>query len=272
MRKVSIATCFFAVCLTLGQETEQDSTRVVTCRDLVNQVKASDCLKPVSRFLYGATVVLGMGLNSSRMTLKRQDTTVALLNGLLTPAPYYGFSLPRRYFGSSGFGWAVSLAYSSSVAVLQNIHRDGKDQNVDLGTYGMFTLGAASPALFYTYGARDEDPEKHIRFGIGLGLGLGSVRGTAYYTEAAEDSGSTACMDAATRYAGGNLDKAGLKSICKAKPFNRITFGGSYSIFIDGRWKFLYVGIDINSLRLLSGTLELEPVELSLKLAYIHDL
>jgi hypothetical protein len=186
MKKVGKAALLLALAFGPPAFSASDSSQTETCRDLIASVKASDCMKPVARFLDGATVVLGFGLHSSRMTLKRNDSTVASLTGILTPAPYYGFSLPKRFFGSTRFGWEVSLAYGSSVAVYQNISRNDKNHIVDLGTYGSVTLGAISPSVFFAWGARDEDPTVNMRFGLGLGLGLGSVRGTAYYTEISE--------------------------------------------------------------------------------------
>jgi hypothetical protein len=247
-----------------------DSSQTETCRDLIASVKASDCMKPVARFLDGATVVLGFGLHSSRMTLKRNDSTVASLTGILTPAPYYGFSLPKRFFGSTRFGWEVSLAYGSSVAVYQNISRNDKNHIVDLGTYGSVTLGAISPSVFFAWGARDEDPTVNMRFGLGLGLGLGSVRGTAYYTEISEGGGESACFDAASAYLGNSLDKAGLKAACSLRSFRRLDLGGSSRLFWDWRWRFLYGGAVVNGLRMRGAAVDLLPEEVVLKLAYIH--
>ena len=225
-------------------------------------------MKPVAHFLDGATVVLGFGLHSSQMTLLRNDSTVARHTGILTPAPYYGLSLRKHFFGSTRLGWVTSLAYGSSFAVYQGIQRGKNTQSTDLGTYASVTFASVSPSLFFAFGGRDEDPDIYTRIGLGLGLGMASARGTAYYTEI-----PGTCFDAATAYKNNVGSKAAIKSACTLETFHHFDMGGSSIFFLDWRWRFIYGALDINSLKLLRGnTLTLEPVEVALRLAYIHDL
>ncbi len=268
MGKVGKALLLTAALATFGRTSPSDSTPAETCRELVDRIKHSDCAKPVARYLDGATILLGFGLHSSQMTLKRHDSTVALLTGYLTPAPYYAFSLPQSFLGSTRWGWEVSLAYSSSIAVYQSIQRGKKTETADFGTYAALTFASASPSIFFSFGGRDEDPDIYMRLGLGIGLGLGSIRGTAYYTES-----PGACADTATLYANGGAGKNAIKSTCGLQSFNHFDMGGSTHLFWDWRWHWVYGALDVNSLRLLRGnSLALEPVEAALKLAFIHDL
>src|SRR3989338_8357753 len=107
MRKVGKAAFLFVAAAAFGEEASSDSARSETCGEMMARVKKSDCARPVARYLDGATVKLGFALHTSRMDLKLRDTAVAHLTGLLTPAPYYAFSLPKRFFGSSRLGWEV---------------------------------------------------------------------------------------------------------------------------------------------------------------------
>jgi hypothetical protein len=240
-----------------------------TCKDLIEKVKQSDCVRPISRFLDGASFTLGLALNTGGLTITSHDSALAEMVGILSPSPYYGFALPMRFFGASRWGWQTSFSYNSSVSVYQ---RFGGGLNPhDLGTYATMTFVSASPGLFLSLGARDEDPRIWWRFGVGLGAGWASVRGTAYFTE---DKGpaNAVCHDAAVAFEDGTMDKAAFKSACALQTYKKASFGVSVRAFMEARWNFLYLSVAEQTMKISSGRKEYVPVENTIKLAYIHDL
>lgn len=241
-----------------------------TCKELAARVRASECVRPVARFLDGATITVGMALTSGQLELSRRDSVKAYLQGFFTPVPYYGFSLPASYFGGSRWGWEFSFLYSNAVAIYQRFDREGGRYR-DLGTYASMTFLSVSPSVFLSFGARDEDPRTFIRFGVGTGAGWAAVRGTAYYTEDLSE-GNRACLDAGDSLAAGTFSRTEYRQACALKTYRHSSLGLSVRGFLDARWRFLYFIWDVESVRITSGAMGYSPIELSLKLAWIHDI
>lgn len=242
-----------------------------TCKEILDRVKQSDCIKPVARFLDGASVVLGLSFNSGDMEIRSNDTLESSMIGILSPAPYFGLTSPLSFFGRSRWGYEFTFAYNSSVAIYQDV-RGGETQIRDLGTYTTITFLSLSPSVFVSVGARDEDPDVFWRTGIGLGAGWASVRGTSYFTLDSEGGDNRACHDAGAGLIRGDLTKTQLRSTCELKTFKEKGLGLSSAFFMDARWGFIYTKLSSGGMVIRSGRYSYHPIEIGIKLAYIHDL
>lgn len=249
---------------------DSSAPAVETCRELAARVRKSDCVRPVARFLDGASVTVGLALTSGQLELSRHDSVKAYLQGFFTPVPYYGFSLPPSYFGGSRWGWEFSFLYTNAVAIYQRFARADNEYR-DVGTYASMTFLSVSPSVFLGLGTRDEDPETFVRMGLGTGAGWASVRGTAYFTE---DStrGNLACWEAGDSLATGRFSRSEYRQACALQSYRHSSLGLSVRGFLDARWRFLYFIWDVESVRISSKSMGYAPIELSFKLAWIHDL
>lgn len=241
-----------------------------TCKDLVERIKASDCARPVSRFLRGASLYAGLAFSGSRMEIDTEDTALATMVGILSPSPAFGFSLPTSYFGGSRWGYAFSLTYASSIAFYQALRRGGEEVR-DLGSYSSITFLSVSPSVFVSVGARDEDPDVWFRTGIGTGAGWASVRGVAYHTQDPA-SGRRSCYEAADSLRSGALTRSGFRARCEPRAFKERGLGFSSAFFMDFRWAFLYGRFSVGGMHIDAGSRDYRPLELSFRLAYVHDL
>lgn len=241
-----------------------------TCQELLERIKASDCAKPVSRFLHGASLYAGLAFSGTRMDIDTEDTALATMAGILSPSPAFGFSLPTRYFGGSRWGYVFSLTYASSIAFYQVLRRGGEEVR-DLGSYSSITFLAVSPSVFVSVGARDEDPDVWFRTGIGTGAGWASVRGVAYHTQD-PSSGRRGCYDAADSLGAGALTRSAFRALCEPRAFKERGLGFSTAFFMDFRWAFLYGRFSAGGMGIASGSRDYRPLEVSIRLAYVHDL
>jgi hypothetical protein len=220
---------------------------------------------------------VGVNFTTGQMDVASGDTLMATMIGVLSPSPYYGFSLPNRFFGSSRYGYETSFTYSSNVAIYQQLGGSGNTVR-DLGTYSAISFISVSPSVFASIGARDATPDKYFRAGFGLGAGWASVRGTAYFTEdsTTDDNGlptaNSRCYDAAASLAAGTGTKQGLRTACELQSYHHSALGLSLRLFIDARWHFLYYGASADAVDISSGHNAYTPLQTTVKLAYIHDL
>ena len=252
---------------------KRDSTvrAAETCKELIDRVKHSDCAKPYSRFMDGATITVGLSLNTGKMDVSADDTLLSTMIGVMSPAPFYGFSLPNRFFGATRFGYATSVTYASSVAVYQELlGNTGKVRN--LGTYASMNFASISPSLFASLGARDSSPDKYFRLGFGLGVGWASVRGTAYFTETSTGRGTALCHDAAVALSDGTGTRQELRTDCELQTYIHSSLGFSFRFFVDARWRFLYYSASGDVVTISSGQYTFSPLQTTVKLAYIKDL
>jgi hypothetical protein len=248
----------------------RDSADEETCRELMDRVRASDCVRPVARFLEGASVKVGVALYSGQLELTRNDSVKAYLLGILSPAPYYGFSFSPAWFGASRFGWELSFLYTNAVAVNQRFARADNDYR-DVGTYASMTFVSFSPSAFMALGARDGSPDTYVRLGVGVGAGWAAVRGTAYFTE--DSSGANhGCWDAGEALLAGKNDAGAYRDACELHTYRHASLGISVRGFLDARWRFLYFAWETETVKITSGRTGYAPIELALKLAWIHDL
>lgn len=262
-----------------GEEDGEDTVpapapppRQETCKEILDRVKQSDCIKPVARFLDGASVFIGIGFNSMDLDISSEDTSLATLIGILSPTPTFGLSLPNNYFGKSRWGYAFSFNYTNSIAYYQDLGKKKDPEHVkDLGSYAVMTYLSLSPSLFISIGARDEDPDIYWRYGIGLGGGWATMRGAAYHNQSG-GADRQACMDAADSLRAGDITKADFRAACPLSPFSESGLGLSTAAFMDFRWAFLYGRLSLGSMFISSDPIQYQPSDISLKLAYIHDL
>lgn len=277
---LSALLTFGSPCLADGNDSAGAKTETgaksETCKELIDRVKHSDCIKPLSGFLNGASLVVGLSLTTGQMGISSGDTLMANMIGVLSPSPYYGFSLPNRFFGSSRYGYETSFTYSTNVAIYQQL--GGGNAVRDLGTYSAISFVSVSPSVFASIGARDDTPDKYFRAGFGLGAGWASVRGTAYFTEdsTTDDNGlptaNSACYDAAAALASGAGTKQGMRAACELQSYHHSALGLSLRFFIDARWRFLYYGAGVDAVDISAGHNAYTPLQTTVKLAYIHDL
>lgn len=258
---------------------KRDSTvqAAETCKELIDRVKHSDCAKPLARFLDGASITVGLSLNTGKMDISAGDTLLSTMIGVMSPAPFYGFNLPNRFFGATRFGFATSLTYASSVAVYQELLGTADmvreiDKVRNLGTYASMNFASISPSIFASLGARDATPDKYFRLGFGLGAGWASVRGTAYFTETSTGRGTALCHDAAAAFLDGTGTRQDLRSACELQTYNHFSLGLSFRFFIDARWRFLYYSASGDVVTISSGQYTFSPLQTTVKLAYIKDL
>ncbi len=234
------------------------------------RVRHSDCVKPVARFLDGANFSAGLAFFSGYLSITSKGEDAATLVGIFSPAPYYGFSLPTSFFGGSRWGYEFSFLYSSTVATYQPIPMDAQEVR-DVGTYASMTFLSLSPSVFVSLGARDENPDTFARIGLGVGAGWAWVRGTAYFLE--DTSGTNrACYDAARDFDAGTIGKQELRSACQLRTYRQASPGVSGRFFLDARWHWIYTSWSLETVQFTSGKYGYTPIELSLKLAWIHDL
>jgi hypothetical protein len=256
-----------------GDEGEEEEPRPQeTCKEILERVKRSDCVKPVARFLDGASVFFGIGLNSMDLDITSGDTALASLIGILNPTPTFGLSLPNRYFGRSRWGYGFTFTYTNSIAYYQDLGEEKEpDQVKDLGSHAVTTFLSLSPSLFVSIGARDEDPDTYWRYGVGIGGGWASVRGAAYHNQSGGPA-RQACVDAADSLLAGDITKAGFRAACPLSPFSESGLGFGTAVFTDFRWAFVYGRVSASTLFISSQPVQYKPTDISLKLAYIHDL
>ena len=243
-----------------------------TCSELVARVRKSDCVKPVARYLNlnGANFSVGLAFSTGFLSIASNGSDAATLVGIFSPAPYYGFSLPNSFFGGSRWGYEFSFLYSSTVATYQPVPMASNDVR-DVGTYASMTFVSVSPSVFLSLGARDEDPDTFARIGLGLGAGWAWVRGTAYFLE--DSSGANhACYDAARVFDAGTIGKRELRSACDLRTYKQSSPGLSGRFFLDTRWHWLYASWSTETVQFTSGEYDYTPFEMSVKLAWIHDL
>ncbi len=242
----------------------------MSCKELYEIIKKSDCGKDVFEFLEGATVKVGLSLSSSNMFINSGDDELAGLKGLLSPEPYYSISLAPSFFGDTNFGYEASITYLSMFTQEQNTNRGESEKSLDLNTYSSSTLAAITPSLFYSIGGKKKNHDVFLRFGLGAGFGWTNVKGIAYYTQD-QSSECEDCYNASTEVLNGG-DKSLIYSNCDLKSFNISAFGSSVRVFLDGRWASFYSSVELVGLTIFSDKTSYDSGELSLKLAYIVDI
>ncbi|MCV6608692.1 MAG: hypothetical protein OIF32_10795, partial [Campylobacterales bacterium] len=218
-------------------------------------------------------VKLGLALANQTLLIKDKKTekiTLAKMEGDLTPAPYYGVSTKKSFFGDSNFGYEFGFAYSNSYALNQKV--DENSQKDDFGTYSAISMVTFSPTAFYGYGINDSTPDQFVSIGVGLGVGYTTVKGTTYLTE--DPDASADCKNAVNGYKKG--DKSAMETIknqCTQIEYNDSGFGLSSRVFIEGRYGNFYGSFDVGAIQLKENEdYHLEPATQVLTFAYVIDL
>ncbi len=239
-----------------------------TCTELYAQIKESDCGSALFKWLDGSYLEVGLSFSYSQMDLNRfnENTLLSSQSSSLTPFPTLSLSFPNNYFGETGFAWGVSVGYMYNMGFDQTITRDDEKKEIDLHTYYYMVNLFANPSLFYVFG-RDENSDWPYwgKVGLGLGMGLGRIKGTAYLTE---DSGDSACYDAASGYLTDDLAPADIRDACAILSYGEVGVGISAAILIEFRIKAFIFSIETAALNLTSRKYSFVSAQTNLSLTY----
>lgn len=242
-----------------------------SCMELYETIQKSDCVKHVNGFLQGANIKIGIAMAKQTMSIEDTETEeeIAAMDGDFVPAPYYALSTKKSFFGHSDFGYEFGFSYSNSYALNQSI--DNGKYREDLGTYSTITMATFNPSLFYAYGAQDNSPNTYFGVGIGAGVGYAQARGTAYVTENVDPA--SPCGTAVANFEEGDQTAINaIKSNCNNITYNESGFGGSYRVFIEGRWKNFYTSVDASNVVLQTEAYHYTPNNMVWTFAYIVDI
>lgn len=253
----------------------EKSSNGLSCEEVLEVVKQSDCAEMAKPFLDGAYVTAGLSISSLSITVfdNSDSNTLAELNDSALPLPFIAFHLKPSFFGKSNFGWGVGFDYSNAYALEQSIIRSGDTKNVDLGTYITTTLFALTPNAFYQFG--DQYSDRYFRIGVGAAIGYAHIRGTAFFTE---DESNSQCYQAGSDFVDGTgpatekLRIEAIKDTCQQENYNQGGLGLGASVFMQGQYKNWQVSIDSANLLLSQRDQKLQPAVLSLQVAYVIPL
>lgn len=258
-----------AVSADLGSNTNGKS-----CDDLYQDILDSECARLVSPFLKGASLKVGASFHGLNMDIqaKGEGPVLAKMAARLNPSPYASLELSNAFIGNSNFGYSFGLTYLDSYALDQTISRDGKSENIDLGTYVAGSLGAVQPALFYVLGGRDNTPNRYLTMGLGASFGFSYVRGNTYLTEARAVVGDN-CFAAGLAVLNGQKSAINqIKSDCPLISYDEFGFGMGGNVFISGRWSNWQADLSVSNMILNTKDYRLTPNTLSLILSYVINL
>ena len=274
--------CFFCTA-TYADSTHQEptsSTPIIegkkathlSCAEVVDIVKQSDCAGLVRPMLEGASVTVGLALQNLVVNVKESNSNRKLgeVRDDATPAPSISLDLRPSYILESKWGWGLGFNYDDAYALNQRITRSGKTEDVDLGSYMTSTMVTVTPNTFYQFGEQYGD--EYFRLGIGLALGYASVRGNAYLTE---DQSNDACYDAGSDLVNetGSASKAlrvgAIKSNCVQETFDEGRFGVGGYFFMQGQYKRWMSSFSIANIALQKQRRKLEPSLISFQVSYV---
>lgn len=248
--------------------------RGLSCDEVLEVVKRSDCAELAKPFLVGSHVVAGVSFNSLSVTIfNDNDDELATISDSTLPSPFISLTLKPSFFGNSNWGWGVGFNYNNTYALEQKITRSDKSKNIDLGTYITTTMLALTPNTFYQFG--DQHSERYFRIGAGAAVGYVHLRGIAYLTG---DKSNTACYES-----GNNLVKnlgpentnqkiEAIKTNCHQDSYNQGGLGVGANIFMQGQYQNWQVSLDASNLLLARHKQKFQPSTLSFQIAYVIPL
>ncbi|MEH6448210.1 MAG: hypothetical protein V7765_06030 [Oleispira sp.] len=247
----------------------------LSCEEVIDVVKHSDCAELVKPLMEGSYITAGLALRSLSVTIKdnSDDSTLAHVRDTAVPAPFISLELKPSYFDDSSFGWGVGFNYGDAYALDQRVIRNGKNKDVDLGTYLTTTMLALTPNAFYQFG--DHYSDRYFRIGIGAALGFASIRGTAILTE---DKLDTECYQAGNdlvHESGPSTQRLrveAIKSKCQQQNYNQSSLGLGGNFFMQGQYSHWQASINIANLLLTKNNRKLEPSIISFQVAYVIPL
>jgi hypothetical protein len=261
------------ICTTSVIASDND-VRGLSCDEVLEVVKQSDCAELAKPFLVGSHVVAGVSFNSLSVTIfNNNNDELATISDRTLPSPFISLNLKPSFFGHSNWGWGIGFNYSNTYALEQKIKRSNKSKNVDLGTYITTTMLALTPNTFYQFGGQHS--ERYFRIGVGAALGYAHLRGTAYLTG---DKSNTACYES-----GNNLVKnsgpestsqkiEAIKTNCHQDSYNQGGLGLGANIFMQGQYQNWQVSLDASNLLLTRNKQKFQPSTLSVQIAYVIPL
>lgn len=234
----------------------------LSCAEVVEIAKASDCAEPVQSFLDGAQVEISLAIKGTSINVhdKSSGDLEAHMTSTGVPSPGISLSLAPSFFGQSRFGWSLGFTYDDSYALEQRIRRSGKHKDVDLGSYITTTMIAAEPSLFYQWG----ESSRYFRAGFGLALGYAAVRGNIYITE---DKTNNACYQAA----GALFNKGStqvVKQQCEQVRFDERRLATGAALFLGGKINRWQLAASATTLSFHKKEHKLSPSIISMELSY----
>lgn len=244
----------------------------LSCAEVVEIVKQSDCAGLVRPMLEGAHVTVGLAWQNLVVNVKESDTNRKLgeVRDSANPSPSISFDLRPSYILESKWGWGIGFNYGDAYALEQRITRSGKNEDVDLGSYMTSTMITVTPNTFYQFGEQYGD--EYFRIGAGLALGYAKVRGNVYLTE---DKDNAACYDAGsdllnrTGAASRTLRIDAIKQSCEQESFDEGRFGVGGYLFMQGQYKRWLGSLSVANIVLQKQDRKLEPSLISVQVAYV---
>lgn len=241
----------------------------MSCTEMYDVIKESECASPVFKFLEGGTIRGGIGMHFPGISFEKEEKEVAFLSGKFTPSPIFTVSLPRKMFNqnlikSMNVGYETGLVWNTAFAFEQEVSNAEEIKTIDLRTYAMMQYIAVSPTLFMSIGENDETPKLWTAFGMGLGAGWAWLQGHVIET------GSSECSEKVESVMNGGNEKQLLG--CPLTSFDRSSLGTSLRLFWETRWEYLLVGAEVSSLYVYSKSLSLSPVDLNFTILYIKEI
>ncbi len=239
-----------------------------TCSELYEQIKSSDCGKQVFAWLDGASVEVGLTLNTSFMDVDLDEVNIATMQSSSTLLPVFTLNFPVHYLGESSFAWSTSIGYNTLFGNLQKISRNDSEKLSNLNTYFWVNDFSFTPHIHYVFGKDQKKNSDQFTFstGLGLGVGLSKIQGTTLGTERKDD---TSCYEAGTQYLNDELIKNGLITSCKTYTFDDFAFGSSAGIFLQMKWKYINIALGAQSMTIKNTTYFLTSTLISLQATYL---
>ena len=265
-------------------QTSQSTTpsleeKILSCSELWEQIRSSDCGNHIVNFFRDGHIALGIA-SHSLSTQPRFDDKGARFNGDIHVTPYLSINTRLNFIEGSEFGYDFSFGLEQAHALNQTIVRKNKSKDIDLNTFAIANTFSTEASLFYSYGAQDSTPRRYALIGVGFGLGYADVVGKSYMTEVGEDI-DAACYQAGVDVIGGtSVSASDLTTACELNSFRRLGFGISGRVNIDFRYDNFFLTFDTkmiqlsagNSLSLGTSGMKLNPSIYSITISYVYNI
>jgi hypothetical protein len=253
----------------------EDADNGLSCDEVIDVVKNSDCAELVKPLIEGSYITAGLALRSLSVTITDNSSgnDLANIRDTTLPTPFVSFSLKPSYFDDSSFGWGVGVSYSDAYALEQRVIRSNNNIDVDLGSYITTTMLALTPNAFYQFGERFGD--RYFRIGVGATVGYAAVRGSVYLTE---DESNNGCYQAGsdlvnqTGPATQKLRIDAIKNACQQQNYNHGSLGIGGNLFMQAQYNQWQVNFNAANLLLYKNNKKLEPTIISFEVAYVIPL
>lgn len=202
----------------------------------------ADCL--ISKLKRGK-LQLGLGVAERSLVFEKTESkqyrdyddydgqTIFELKNHYDVIPVISFSFPDSYFENSSIGYGFGYRYVRSKVNKQVIQREGREEEVDLGTSASMNIFALNGSVFYPY-QFNRLPGISFRPGVGLNIMYSRIKGRAYETELPSNSD---CYAAGINYMNNNVGKHSLRQNCSLSRFDDRYLGAGIKLFTQARWQ-----------------------------------